>query len=390
MRKNKNWQKYRLEEITQIIAGQSPKSDTYNFNKNGLPFYQGKTDFGYIFPSPKVWCSSPIKIVKKNDILLSVRAPVGPTNIANEKCCIGRGLCAIRANKDVDHKFLYYYFNFFENYIWENASGSIFQAITIDDIKNLEISVPIYDEQKRIVKIIETKLNTIEKAKKANNEQLSIIKKLFDSYVENIYKNKNWNKVKLGDIAIINPSTRGKIPDDNEMCVSFVPMTAVDAKTGTIKNVESKILSEVRKGYTYFENEDILFAKITPCMENGKSAIARNLQNEIGFGSTEFHVIKTKENILAEWLHYYIRRRKYLEDAKNYMTGSVGQQRLPDNYLYDTVIPLPPLNEQEKYVTMLNKKRDILYDICRKVEEQSAYINALSQSILRKAFNGEL
>ena len=389
MIQNKNWQKYRLEEITQIIAGQSPKSDTYNFKKDGLPFYQGKTDFGYIFPSPKVWCSSPIKIAKKNDILLSVRAPVGPTNIANEKCCIGRGLCAIRTNKDVDHKYLYYYFNFFENYIWQNASGSIFQAITIDDINNLEISVPTYDEQKRIVKIIETKLTAVEKAKMANAEQLSIIERLFDSYVDKIFNNENWHKVKLDDITIINPSTRGKIPDDNEMYVSFVPMTAVDAKTGTIKNAESKILSEVRKGYTYFENEDILFAKITPCMENGKSAIARNLQNEIGFGSTEFHVIKTKENILAEWLHYYIRRRKYLEDAKNYMTGSVGQQRLPDNYLYDTVIPLPPIEEQKKYVTILNQKREILYDICRKAEEQSTYINALSQSILRKAFNGD-
>jgi restriction endonuclease S subunit len=255
----------------------------------------------------------------------------------------------------------------------------------------IKIPFPLnLSEQKRILEIIETKLTAVEKAKKANDEQLSIIERLFDSYVDKIFNNENWHKVKLDDITIINPSTRGKIPDDNEMYVSFVPMTAVDAKTGTIKNAESKILSEVRKGYTYFENEDILFAKITPCMENGKSAIARNLQNEIGFGSTEFHVIKTKENILAEWLHYYIRRRKYLEDAKNYMTGSVGQQRLPDNYLYDTVIPLPPIEEQKKYVTILNQKREILYDICRKVEEQSAYINALSQSILRKAFNGEL
>jgi type I restriction enzyme S subunit len=178
---SKYWQKYRLDEISQIIAGQSPKSDTYNFNKDNLPFYQGKKDFGNVSPSPKVWCSNPIKIAEKNDVLLSVRAPVGPTNIANEKCCIGRGLCAIRANKDVDYKFLYYYFNFFENYIWQNASGSIFQAITIDDIKNIEISLPTYDEQKRIVNIIGEKINIIEIVKKAINEQSAYINALSQS-----------------------------------------------------------------------------------------------------------------------------------------------------------------------------------------------------------------
>jgi len=385
-----SWEKYKLEEISQIIAGQSPSSDSYNFEKTGLPFFQGKADFGFVSPTPKIWCSKPLKIAERDDILLSVRAPVGPTNIASEKCCIGRGLSAIRVNDNVSMKFIYYNFKLLENKISKIGSGSIFSAITNEDVKNLEILLPSLEEQERIVNIIETKLTTVEKAIIANDEQLFIIKELFDSYVENIYKSENWDKVKLGDIAIINPSTRRKMPDNNEMCVSFVPMTSVDAMTGTIKNTECRKLSEVRKGYTYFENENILFAKITPCMENGKSAIARNLHNEIGFGSTEFHVIKTTDNILPEWVHYYIRQKKYLKDAKNYMTGSVGQQRLPDDYLYNTLIPLPPLEEQKKNITMLKQKQAILNNICRNVAEQSSCINALSSSILRKAFQGEL
>ena len=102
----------KLEEFAEINMGQSPESSSYNENKDGLPFFQGKADFGKINPKAKVWCNKPTKIAEKDDILMSVRAPVGDLNIANEKCCIGRGLAGIRANKTkCYYKFLYYFLN---------------------------------------------------------------------------------------------------------------------------------------------------------------------------------------------------------------------------------------------------------------------------------------
>ena len=394
------WDCVKIKDICDVERGSSPRPiNQFLTNdpngKNWIKIGDTKLNSKYITSTKEKIINEGIKHsreVKKGDFLLSNSMSFGRPYILNIDGCIHDGwLVFTNFSERINKDYLYYVLSspIIKEQFISQARGAIVKNLNIDIVMNVIIPLPELIMQKRIVEIIETKLTTVEKAKRANAEQLSIIERLFDSYVEKIFNNENWQKVSLDDITIINPSTRGKLPDDNEMYVSFVPMTAVDAKTGTIKNVESKILSEVRKGYTFFENEDILFAKITPCMENGKSAIARNLQNEIGFGSTEFHVIKTKENILAEWLHYYIRRRKYLEDAKNYMTGSVGQQRLPDNYLYDTVIPLPSIEEQKKYVTILNQKREILFDICRKVEEQSAYINALSQSILRKAFNGD-
>jgi type I restriction enzyme S subunit len=172
------WEWVRLEEIATIIAGQSPKSITYNNEKDGLPFYQGKADFGSISPIPKTWCNAPIRIAKQGDILLSVRAPVGPTNMANEECCIGRGLYAIRANTNVDRRCLITYFKLFEAKISKMGSGSIFQAITAKDIKNLTIPLPPLDEQKRIANIIETKFNSLEKTKQLFNQQLSYINAL--------------------------------------------------------------------------------------------------------------------------------------------------------------------------------------------------------------------
>jgi restriction endonuclease S subunit len=394
------WEKVKLEDLCLIERGGSPRPIENFLTKdhNGINWIKigdAKVNSKHIDSTNERIITEGSKYsrkVRKGDFILSNSMSFGRPYILNIDGCIHDGWLVLSdfSNK-INKDFLYYILSSsivkkqFEN----EARGAIVKNLNIDIVKKVIISLPELEEQKRIVKIIETKLSAIEKIKTANDIQLSIIKKLFDSCVDNIYRNGNWNKVKLGDITIINPSTRGKTPDDNEMCVSFVPMTAVDTITGTISNIENKKLSDVRKGYTYFENEDILFAKITPCMENGKSAIARNLQNKIGFGSTEFHVIKTTESILPEWVHFYLRQKKYLKEAKNYMTGSVGQQRLPDDYLYDTLIPLPPLEEQKKIVSMLIQKQSLLNNFCNNVVEQSTYIKALPSSILRKAFNGD-
>ena len=128
----------------------------------------------------------------------------------------------------------------------------------------------------------------------------------------------SWDIVRLGDVCEINPSTKGKFASCYEnMPVSFLPMEAVKAGTGVMNPIDRKF-AEVRKGYTYFENGDILFAKITPCMQNGKHAIARSLTNGVGFGSTEFHVLRPEKNIIAEWVYYFVSQKEFLRRAKNF------------------------------------------------------------------------
>ena len=254
----------------------------------------------------------------------------------------------------------------------------------------IKIPFPINaDEQKRIVKIIKTKLKFVEKVIKYIEEQYITINYLFDSYLREVYHSIKEHKI-LGDVTKINPSI-GKIKNnDIDTDVSFIPMTAVNAETGNIETPEIRKYSVVRKGYTYFENNDVIFAKITPCMQNGKHAIARNLINGYGFGSTEFHVIRPSNEVLPEWIHYFLRQSNYLKLAENYMQGSVGQQRLPDDYLSKTVIPLPPIKEQEKHISILNRKNTQIKAFKNKIIEQQSYINAMPISILRQAFEGKL
>lgn len=160
-----------------------------------------------------------------------------------------------------------------------------------------------------------------------------------------------WRSLNDRDVCYLNPkrSEASSLPDDLD--VSFVPMAALDAIQGAITQPESRKLGEVRKGgFTYFAEGDVLFAKITPCMENGKSAIARNLQNDIGFGTTELHVLRPGPLVIAEWLYFFVRQKSFREEAAAHFTGSAGQQRVPVQFLMETFIPIPPVPEQLRIV----------------------------------------
>lgn len=161
-------------------------------------------------------------------------------------------------------------------------------------------------------------------------------------------------QVPLGEICTVNPRARKTgCPDDT--AVSFVPMAAVDELAGEIAVRQERPFAEVAKGYTSFEDGDILFAKITPCMENGKVALARNLTNGIGRGSTEFYILRPGERVLGEYIYHFVRQPGFREEAKRNFTGTAGQQRVPKPFMQNAPIPLPPLDEQRRIVGILNR-----------------------------------
>ncbi|HNR90647.1 MAG TPA: restriction endonuclease subunit S [Spirochaetota bacterium] len=207
----------------------------------------------------------------------------------------------------------------------------------------------------------------------------------FNTSLESLPFPPGWRLVKLGDVCEFNPR-RPQLNRNDELLTSFVPMTAIDGKEGIITNLEKRPYKDVKKGYTYFDENDVLFAKITPCMQNGKHAIARFLIDGFGFGSTEFHVIRPLNGISPEWIHFFIRQPHILKNATAYFTGAVGQQRVPEDYLITLQIPLPPLPEQKRIAAVLHEKMATVEKARAAVGAQLEAVMALPVVFLKGVF----
>ncbi|MEJ7828055.1 MAG: restriction endonuclease subunit S, partial [Segetibacter sp.] len=201
---------------------------------------------------------------------------------------------------------------------------------------------------------------------------------------------KNWKWVSIGDVAEINPKipNRDVISDDLE--VQFLPMKLVEELSGKIHLIETRLYGEVKKGYTPFINNDVIFAKVTPCMENGKIAIVDNLKNEIGFGSSEFHVVRSKENLLSKYAFYYVLQQRFRNDAEHAMTGAVGLRRVPIQFIENYKLPLPSFTQQEQIVF---KIEELFSELDKGVEELKTaqqQLKVYRQAVLKWAFDGKL
>lgn len=200
---------------------------------------------------------------------------------------------------------------------------------------------------------------------------------------------KGWAKAPLPLIAEINPS-RGTITNPLESPVHFVPMASVSEEFGGIDVSTFRPLSEVQKGYTAFREDDVLFAKITPCMENGKLAVVPRLDYGVGFGSTEFHVLRPTLAVTPRWIGHFLSQSGVRRNARRNMTGSAGQLRVPTVWLNDQVLPLPPLPEQHRIVEKIEELFSDLDAGVASLQRAKANLKRYRASVLKSAVEGRL
>lgn len=181
-----------------------------------------------------------------------------------------------------------------------------------------------------------------------------------ERYRENVMREHLFPLFRIGDICTINPPKSEVRDFSANMQVSFVPMADLGENRMTFVSREQKLLSEVSASYTFFKENDVLLARVTPCFENGKAGIARNLVNGIGFGSSEFYVLRSSESVLPEWLYFCITHPIFRKFAFSQMTGTGGLQRVPRSYVDDFKIPLPPLDVQKEIVAEIEGYQKII------------------------------
>ena len=292
----------------------------------------------------------------------------------------------------ISNKYLCFYLNQY-NFIG-HVTGTTRLKLNQSSMKNITIKVAPLNEQNRIVEKIEELFSDLDKATedlKKTQEQLKIYRQavLKAAFEGKLLEMGLAKYSPFSEICDINPSKQeiGELNDDLE--VTFLPMLAV-SKTGVILEKKIKRLKDVKKGYTFFKNGDVLLAKITPCFENGKKAIVKELKNNIGFGSTEFHVLRPKEEVISEWIYYGVSLEDFRNKAKSQMTGTAGQKRVPKRVLESYAIPIPTKPIQEKIVKEIESRLSVCDKVEKTVEQNLIKIEYLRQSILKKAFEGKL
>lgn len=411
-----NWCWVRLGNITQIKGGKRIPKGTSLLKENTGYKYIRVTDMknGTVLNDDIHYISKDIynKIsnytISKNDIYITCAGTIGrvgiiPVEFDGANLTENADKIIIKhINKNLLVKVLSSYI--VQKQIQEVITTGCQPKLAIKKIEQLKIPLPPINEQQRIVERIESLFVKLDRAKElientlAQFEQnkMAILHKAFIGELTAKWRKENnidlssWENGILMDFCKINPKKINTKEFDDDMIVSFIPMPCVSDIWGKIVKKELRKLGEVKKGYTNFFEGDVLSAKITPCMENGKSAIVDKLENDIGFGSTEFYVLRCDENKLNnKYLHYFVRQKTFRDEAKGEMTGAVGQQRVPKTFLENYKMKVPTIKEQQEIVNILDKLL-AKYNKIKNLEQQLEKIELLKKAILAKAFRGEL
>jgi len=200
-----------------------------------------------------------------------------------------------------------------------------------------------------------------------------------------------WEVKKLGDVCEIKPpkrEARNKLKETD--VVSFAPMEALGINQKYLIPTKERTLKEVGGSYTYFANGDVLLAKITPCFENGKLGIAKNLKNGIGFGSSEYIVFRTNKYLFPEYLYYFLLRPQFKEEGAKRMKGAVGHKRVPKEFIEDCGIPIPPLPEQIQIVAILDEAFESIARAKESAEKNLKNSKEIFESYLQSVFANKI
>jgi len=396
------WPTKKLEEVATVFSGSTAPQDEAYFNNSEFPFVRvsdlnGERNSNLCNTRDMVnrKAVQELRLVKarKGSIIFPKS---GAAILNNSRAILGvdayvvSHLAVIEADDEqVLKEWLY---QFLCNYdMGELVADPAYPSLKLSAVKEIEIPLPPIKEQRRVVEKIEKLFAKIDEIAALRQSALEDSAALLPSALHHIYaraEKEGWEEKPLSEVAIINPpkSETKHLPDTME--VSFVPMAAVNEQSQSIEDGQIRKLGQVRKGYTYFMDGDVLFAKITPSMENGKIILADNLKNGIGFGTTEFHVIRPTKRILSKWIKHYLWNPSFRDEAEQHMTGTAGQQRVPVEYLGKSIIPLPPIAEQKKIVAYLDSLSAKAHQLQEVQENTAEDLAALRQSILHRAFKG--
>ncbi|HAF61697.1 MAG TPA: N-6 DNA methylase [Anaerolineaceae bacterium] len=356
------WDMKKIGDVCHIERGASPRpiKKFITTEPNGINWIK----IGDVEENSKYIVSSKEKIsqegsekskrVYEGDFLLSNSMSFGRPYILKINGCVHDGWLILRIldKKILDKEYLYYILRSKNVYKQFNrdATGGVVRNLNSQLVSNVNIPIPPLEIQQKIVEELDGYQKIIDGARM-----------VVENWKPHIDINPDWEMVELGEVCEFNPkkSEVKKISEDT--LVSFVPMQDINEHRMDFSPQEKRKLKDVYSSYTFFKDGDVLLARVTPCFENGKSGIARNLMNGIGFGSSEFFVYRPKQELVySEWIYFWITEKSYIDLGKNNMSGTSGLQRLTKDFALTYKIPLPKISEQKVIVERIEEEQKII------------------------------
>ena len=399
----KGWVWTTLEEISEIILGQSPPSSTYNTDSEGLPFYQGKLEFGKLYPTPRKWCTDPKKIAEKGDVFISIRAPIGPTNICPEKSAVGRGLAALRGLGGIESFFILYLMRAFANEIASRGTGTTFDAITGNQLKTFAIPLPPLAEQRRIVAKLEVLFTQLDAAvdslKKAQGQLQrycrSVLKAAFEGELtrEGCEEHSDsWKSMNLNEFITLESGSRPR--GGVRGILEGIPSLGGEHLNADgsfnfekIKYIPAEYFKSLNKGQIY--PNDIIVVK--DGATTGKTSfVDSHFPHKHAAVNEHLFIVRVDPKVaFPKFVFYHLfsskGQQQILSDFRGATVGGISR-----NFPLKVTVPIPSLTEQERIVSELERHLSAADEVEATLDAEIKRAERLRQSILKHAFSGKL
>ena len=360
----------RLGDICTVVSGTTPKTSVSEYWDGDIKWItpaELNEDSFYLHDSVRHITElgkekTGLSYMPTGTVILSSRAPIGKTAIAACEMCCNQGFKNLICSDKIFNEYLYFFLSAKTEYLNSLGRGATFKEISKAIVENIMIPLPGIEDQKQIA----ARFVQVEDLIRLRKEQIQQLDQLVKSRFIELFglpgsDEKGRGMIALGSVCQVNPKKGKDKRLTSGLEISFVPMLAV-SESGEIDPSEVRVYDAVKTGFTYFAENDVLFAKITPCMENGKGAVAKGLHNGIGFGSTEFHVLRPVQGKTDPyWIYTLTAFPEFRSDAASNMTGSAGQRRVPASFLEQYRVSVPPIQLQEQFSTFVEQTDKLKY-----------------------------
>ncbi|MGJ0429428.1 restriction endonuclease subunit S [Methylobacter sp.] len=381
-----------LKECANINMGQSPEGKYVGENKHGLPFYQGKAEFGKTYPTPRKYCIQPTKIAQQNDILLSIRAPVGPTNLCPEESCIGRGLASIRAHESLHQQYLLRYFKHIEPWLSQQGTGSTFKAISGGFLSDVEVVIAPLNEQIRIADKLDSVLVKVDAAQ-ARLEKIPVLLKRFRQSVlaaatsGELTDGANWKSTTIDSLC--ESSFYGPRFSKTDYTIDGIPTIRTTDMTDDGKIVISDSTPRISVPDEKIEQFKVRKGDLLITRTGSIGVMAVFDDDYLALPSAYLIRFRFNHTVEVKFLYYFLTSPRG-QELMGLGVTTVAQPNINAKTIRAIAIDLPSIEEQKEIVRRVESLFTLADTVEKQYLETKKRTDRLTQSLLAKAFRGEL